>query len=1076
MMKTYPGKSVLPSLGVGIKLLTIIIFFAVSPLISHAQWNDNTSVNIQISSLTLADMQSASTTDGKTWIAFYVENGSNYDMRAQLIDANGYKLLGPDGMLVSNEPSGTSTYVFNVCVDASNNLIIAYQDLRSSSPQAVLYKISEAGTQLWGSTGVVIGPGLSPYPAVLSTGEVVVAWIGNTTLQLQKVTASGTLAWSTPISIMVGSSATTRGQVIANTAGKFSMVYQKGSMYTTLYAQQFDNSGTALYGPLQICNQTTAAYRYYSIAAEADTTYFGYYSSVGNRFNSFLQRINPGGSIPYGMNGSNFNTSVGTTDNYQGTTCINITPGSSYVWSVCTFSDPNQTVYGVYIQKFLKATGGRQFTDAGKVVYPINSSTYQQCGDLALMNDTPMFMSYDVNYKIYATRLDANGNFAWPLNSVEISSTTSTVGKMRYGFTPDGPNRCAGVWDEQRTSAYLGYAQGISIGGLIGIKVATQGNVPATIPTPGGTLQMVDTIFPTVASQNATWSIIPVTGLAAISASGLVTASANGTVYAKAIAAQDITVKDSLLITITGQAPLPPSVTTLPATSITGSSATLNGSVMANNGSTSVSFNWGLTVSYGNTVTATPATVTSNTPTPVLANISGLAASTTYHFRCVGVNSAGTTYGSDLTFMTCQPAPGTPGTITGLSTVCQNQNGVTYSISPVSNATSYSWTVPSGASITAGSGTTAITVDYSSSAVSGNITVAGVNSCASGPTASKAVTVNTAPSPTISGPTSPCISSSNNNYTTESGMNNYIWTITAGGNIVSGTGTNSIIVHWTVPGAQTLSVTYTNSNGCQPQSPTMYYVTVNDIPAASDTISGSHTVCAGTQGLIYSVPIITGALSYVWTVPSGATIVSGNNTNTITVDFSNSAVSGNMNVHGSNSCGDGTTSPDFAITVNTPPTGPIVTNTGTTLFSSAPAGNQWFYQGTLLPGATAQSYVATQTGYYWDVVTINSCSSDTSNHKLIVITGIDPHSSPVIEVYPVPNDGRFNVSITSTSRESFSIKVYNNLGINIYEETKVECNGSLQKVIDLRPVPSGVYTIIFEDSQKQVTRKIVVSK
>jgi hypothetical protein len=45
-------------------------------------------------------------------------------MRAQLIDANGFKLLGADGMLVSNYTSGSATYVFNVAVDASNNLII----------------------------------------------------------------------------------------------------------------------------------------------------------------------------------------------------------------------------------------------------------------------------------------------------------------------------------------------------------------------------------------------------------------------------------------------------------------------------------------------------------------------------------------------------------------------------------------------------------------------------------------------------------------------------------------------------------------------------------------------------------------------------------------------------------------------------------------------------------------------------------------------------------------------------------------------------------------------------------------
>ena len=262
---------------------------------------------------------------------------------------------------------------------------------------------------------------------------MIVAWIADAgyTLNLQKITTSGTLAWVTPIQVLVGTSATTRGQIIANTAGKFTMVYQKGTMYTTLYAQMFDNNGTALYAPLQICNQTTAAYRYYSIAGESDTTYYGYYSSTGNRFNSFLQRINPDGTIPWGMNGSNFNTSTGTNDNYQGTTCINLTPGSGYVWSVCTFSDPNQTVYGIYIQKFLKSGGARQFTDAGKVVYPIGSSMYTQAGDLALVNDTPMFMYYISNYKIYATRLDASGNFLWPGNQVELSSTTATMANAK---------------------------------------------------------------------------------------------------------------------------------------------------------------------------------------------------------------------------------------------------------------------------------------------------------------------------------------------------------------------------------------------------------------------------------------------------------------------------------------------------------------------------------------------------------------------------------------------------------------------------------------------------------------------
>jgi len=638
------------------RLFAVLGFFAVQPGMLHAQWNTNTSENLLITGLPTADIQSAPTTDGKTWIAFYHENGGNYDMRAQLIDANGYKMLGPDGILVDNQTSGSATYVFNVCVDPSNNFIIGYQDERTGSLQSVVYKISEAGAHMWGDHGIVLGGGLAPYPAALSNGEVVVAWNGDAgnTLNLQKITTGGTLAWPTPVIVTVGAAVTTRGQIITNLAGKFTMVYQKGNMYTTLYAQMFDNSGTALYPPLQICNQTSAGYRYYSIIAEADTTYYGYYVSSGMRFNSFLQRINPGGSIPWGINGSNFNTSVASNDNYQGETSINMTPGSNYIWSVCNFSNPNQTVYGVYVQKFLKTTGARQFTDLGKVVYPISGSTDQRCGDLAVVSDNPMFMSYNSTEKIFATRLDATGNFAWPGNRIEVSSTTATAStpKMRYGFTPDGPDRCACTWTEDRGSGYMGYAQGVSVGGLIGLTVATQGGVPATITTSGGTLQMVATVFPSTANQNVTWSIVPGTGMATISSAGLVTAVSNGTAYAKAAAVQDPTVKDSLMITMSEQTAQPPAVVTLAATAISSSGATLNGTANANGLSTVVTFDWGRTSSYGNSATATPPSITGTTVTPVSAMLTGLTSNTTYHFRVKGVNAAGTSTGADLIFTT----------------------------------------------------------------------------------------------------------------------------------------------------------------------------------------------------------------------------------------------------------------------------------------------------------------------------------------------------------------------------------------------------------------------------------------
>jgi predicted phage tail protein len=101
-------------------------------------------------------------------------------------------------------------------------------------------------------------------------------------------------------------------------------------------------------------------------------------------------------------------------------------------------------------------------------------------------------------------------------------------------------------------------------------------------------------------------------------------------------------------ITVTAQS-MPPAVTTSAATSLTTTSATLNGSLTALGTATSdnVSFEWGLTTSYGNTTTPEAKTAIGT----FSANLTGLTAGTTYHFRAKAVGN-GTAYGSDKTFTT----------------------------------------------------------------------------------------------------------------------------------------------------------------------------------------------------------------------------------------------------------------------------------------------------------------------------------------------------------------------------------------------------------------------------------------
>ncbi|HEV7402338.1 MAG TPA: cadherin-like beta sandwich domain-containing protein [Chthoniobacteraceae bacterium] len=98
--------------------------------------------------------------------------------------------------------------------------------------------------------------------------------------------------------------------------------------------------------------------------------------------------------------------------------------------------------------------------------------------------------------------------------------------------------------------------------------------------------------------------------------------------------------------------PLPPAVATDPAGAIAGTTATLKGTVNANGAPTTVTFEYGPTMQYGSTVTATQSPVGGIAPTAVTAALTGLTPGTQYHYHVVGMNSEGTTNGGDMSFTT----------------------------------------------------------------------------------------------------------------------------------------------------------------------------------------------------------------------------------------------------------------------------------------------------------------------------------------------------------------------------------------------------------------------------------------
>jgi hypothetical protein len=101
-------------------------------------------------------------------------------------------------------------------------------------------------------------------------------------------------------------------------------------------------------------------------------------------------------------------------------------------------------------------------------------------------------------------------------------------------------------------------------------------------------------------------------------------------------------------------------------------------------------------------------------------------------------------------------------------------------------------------------------------------------------------------------------------------------------------------------------------DGCSSSSDSTAAI-INPLPESADTISGITVVSQGQNPVNYTVPEITYATSYQWELPTGATGFS--TSNSITVEYEDSAVSGDISVKGTNFCGDGATS-ILAITVN----------------------------------------------------------------------------------------------------------------------------------------------------------------
>jgi len=256
---------------------------------------------------------------------------------------------------------------------------------------------------------------------------------------------------------------------------------------------------------------------------------------------------------------------------------------------------------------------------------------------------------------------------------------------------------------------------------------------------------------------------------------------------------------------------------------------------------------------------------------------------------------------STINVIAAVSAPVNPGSISGPQAACVGDIG-TYSVATVARASQYNWTMPTGATILSGAGTNVITVQYGAIFAGGTMSVTAGNLCGTSAARTRTVTLNYLTVPgIISGPVDGLCNASNVTFsvTPLAGASTYNWTVPAVATIVGGNNTNAITVSFNGT-FTTGNITVSGTNGCGTGA--IRSLAVKAAPTTPGSITGPTSVCV-LSNKTYSVATVTGASSYVWTIPGGGTINSGQGTKIINMTYGPVAsANGIVTVKASNGC------------------------------------------------------------------------------------------------------------------------------------------------------------------------------
>ncbi|HRB40877.1 MAG TPA: T9SS type A sorting domain-containing protein, partial [Bacteroidia bacterium] len=286
-------------------------------------------------------------------------------------------------------------------------------------------------------------------------------------------------------------------------------------------------------------------------------------------------------------------------------------------------------------------------------------------------------------------------------------------------------------------------------------------------------------------------------------------------------------------------------------------------------------------------------------------------------------------------------------------------------------------------------------------------------------------------------------------------------------------------------------VTVTASNICF-TTPVKKLTTVIDMPSVPTSLSGQVYGTCKTQ-LVYTAGNSNHATSYKWTLPPNSSIILGNFTNTVTVDFQNPG-SGTYSlcVAGNNACRTGTyrciqvrAIPERPASIVANPSVFCANQTGVAFSTAGSVGADSYTwalpsTSTITSGQNTSSILAdigTNNGTI-TVMGVNQCGNSGTRTYAMTLNcreGFD-ESELVQSVLLAPNPANdwVKLSFNSETAENYSIEVFDILGKKVLSEGGISSKGLNEHSILINKLVKGIYIVSLQSNSVSSRQKLEI--